>query len=463
MCNYLDTHFYVILDDFGGISPMDPLAFDNSAVETWMADSTSDFCMLCHSQFNPVVRRRHHCRCCGLLFCKACTNNRTMVGDSVVRVCDACAVILIPPSPSYSYWGLKRWCSNHNCFSVFETAPKSAGIRYLCSMLESECVPAHFNASRTLYKLSRYHSPAMIENGVAKSLLRHSLTCQCESTALTLALFVILYFACNEGCSIDFSEFPDLDCVKLIEKSEGEMKRSAARLLYVLCHRRVIPVPDVSGILKSCDDPWVVAFVIATLAIEYNSGSLGDLQNQGQMDAVPVCAEIVPVLLRQFEKGKGTAASMYFSAIVLERVAHASDGAAMIAKSDLDAVVHAMTTSAPQSKDDARPETQLSVYLTSLILNIWRYFASSHCDGYTILFSQVLVPVFDLIGIESGTEGNLCIIKRMFLEMLRHIATFDDLKTSITSEQMLSLLQDMANTPGPLSDEAKSTLSSLSA
>ena len=231
----------------------------------------------------------------------------------------------------------------------------------------------------------------------------------------------------------------------------------------MLCHRRVVPVPDVSGILASCDDPWVVAFLIATLAIEYNSGSLGDLQNQGQLDAVPAFAEIVPVLLRQFEKGKGTAASMYFSSIVLERVSHSSDGVALIAKSDLDPVVHAMTTNAPQSKDDARPETQLSVYLTSLILNVWRYFASTHCDGYTILFSQVLVPVFDLIGKESGTEGNLCVIKRMFLEMLRHIATFDDLKTSITSEQMLSLLQDMANTPGPLSDEAKSTLSSLSA
>lgn len=462
MSNYLGTHFYVILDEFESISPIDPMSFDNSSTDAWLADSTSDFCMLCHSQFNPVMRRRHHCRCCGLLLCKSCTENRTMVNDSVVRVCDACAVILMPPSPSSHYYGLKKWCNDHNCFSIFETSPKSAGIRYLLSVLESECVPAHFNAARTLYKLSRCHSPAMIENGAARSLLQHSLSCHCDNTALTLALFIILYSADSSGCHIDFTEFPNLDCVALIENSEGEMKRSAARLLYILCRKRVIPVPDITDLLSRSDDSWVTAFLIATLAVKYNSGTLGELQDAGPVEDVPKCNDLVRIIIGQFERGRGTAAAMYFGSIVLEYLSRTKEGVEILAASDLDGIVHAMSVNTPQSSEDSRAETHVCVRLTALILRIWRYFAETRKDGHAVLFSQVLVPMFDVIGIRSNAEGNLGLVKRMFLEMICYMVTFDDLKTSIGSEQMLSILKNMASGTGPLAEAAGKAVNSLS-
>jgi myotubularin-related protein 1/2 len=41
-----------------------------------------------------LYRNRHHCRCCGYVFCGKCTNNRMNLPEfgyyDVVRVCNVC-------------------------------------------------------------------------------------------------------------------------------------------------------------------------------------------------------------------------------------------------------------------------------------------------------------------------------------------------------------------------------------
>lgn len=39
----------------------------------WKADSSTDECSLCGTLFS-LFHRRHHCRCCGFLFCFSCSN-----------------------------------------------------------------------------------------------------------------------------------------------------------------------------------------------------------------------------------------------------------------------------------------------------------------------------------------------------------------------------------------------------
>jgi hypothetical protein len=41
----------------------------------WAADDSRNECAICGTQFN-LVRRRHHCRCCGQLVCGDCSPNR---------------------------------------------------------------------------------------------------------------------------------------------------------------------------------------------------------------------------------------------------------------------------------------------------------------------------------------------------------------------------------------------------
>lgn len=44
----------------------------------WLPDDTASACLACQAEFG-VVRRRHHCRGCGLLLCDECTQRRVLI------------------------------------------------------------------------------------------------------------------------------------------------------------------------------------------------------------------------------------------------------------------------------------------------------------------------------------------------------------------------------------------------
>lgn len=62
--------------------------------EWWMPDELAKECSGCGAVFS-MARRKHHCRCCGQIFCAKCTSNvlsGTKLGLSgLVRVCDFCS------------------------------------------------------------------------------------------------------------------------------------------------------------------------------------------------------------------------------------------------------------------------------------------------------------------------------------------------------------------------------------
>jgi hypothetical protein len=58
----------------------------------WTSDKEADHCTVCQNKFT-MTNRRHHCRQCGTLVCKACSMNRAelaMDQGAKVRVCDQC-------------------------------------------------------------------------------------------------------------------------------------------------------------------------------------------------------------------------------------------------------------------------------------------------------------------------------------------------------------------------------------
>jgi hypothetical protein len=60
----------------------------------WRKDSDSNTCTGCKKEWDVFMRRRHHCRACGDLFCDECSSKRTeLKGQNMrkpVRVCDEC-------------------------------------------------------------------------------------------------------------------------------------------------------------------------------------------------------------------------------------------------------------------------------------------------------------------------------------------------------------------------------------
>ena len=70
----------------------------------WVPDKDATDCMSCKSRFT-FLRRRHHCRYCGGIFCGGCTSKRITLlrfgFDEPVRVCENCYQILTNAAQTY--------------------------------------------------------------------------------------------------------------------------------------------------------------------------------------------------------------------------------------------------------------------------------------------------------------------------------------------------------------------------
>jgi len=65
----------------------------------WKPDQSAIACNSCQSNFT-IIRRRHHCRKCGGIFCDPCSNNYSIL------------------PAEYGYSGQQRLCKI--CFNAFE-------------------------------------------------------------------------------------------------------------------------------------------------------------------------------------------------------------------------------------------------------------------------------------------------------------------------------------------------------
>ncbi|XP_071439253.1 RUN and FYVE domain-containing protein 2 isoform X2 [Hetaerina americana] len=63
----------------------------------WASDKATSRCKACSKEFG-FARRKHHCRYCGEIFCRACSDNSIVIpsnSDKAVRVCDNCHLVLV--------------------------------------------------------------------------------------------------------------------------------------------------------------------------------------------------------------------------------------------------------------------------------------------------------------------------------------------------------------------------------
>lgn len=449
----LDGHFYVVQDEFGKLSSIDPSSLDNSVSDNWISDDSSPSCLLCGAPFT-MTRRRHHCRYCGLLFCGACTENRAMVGDSLARICDSCAVMLIPPGTNARFEGLRRWCEDNHCGELFDDSPKNAGIHFLVSKMQSSSADSHFNAIRTLYKLLPCHAPALIDSKIPSALLKHSLECKssnCKSQSLSLDLFVTLYNTDSKGCSINFSEY-NIDIPSLFKSKSIEMQRAASRFLYTLVQEQDIEIPTPLELLK-IKDKWIIAFVVASLS------------KKKELTNIPV-EEIIPVLLNLIRKDNevGTVATRFYASEVLGRISTNNfEASCVLADQDLQAIVDLLYANSPKDQNDRRPETELAINLSKVLLNAWTAISKKRKPDHTVPFSQVLMPLFEVIEKpnDAKDECPLGKVQMNFFKLIREFATFEDCLQSFKSEQIMNILSDFSVGDDEFSKEAYYTIQLL--
>ncbi|CEF71447.1 Lateral signaling target protein 2 homolog [Strongyloides ratti] len=77
----------------------------------WVPDEECDQCTSCNTSFS-IIRRRHHCRNCGRIFCSYCSSNRLALPelgyDKKVRVCDMCYFYKNNPTVDSSFANIAR-------------------------------------------------------------------------------------------------------------------------------------------------------------------------------------------------------------------------------------------------------------------------------------------------------------------------------------------------------------------
>lgn len=71
------------------------------SVKKWVADDQQTHCHYCNKEFLFLVRRKHHCRSCGKIFCDPCSNywiNGRYVDESLerrLRLCQYCHIKIL--------------------------------------------------------------------------------------------------------------------------------------------------------------------------------------------------------------------------------------------------------------------------------------------------------------------------------------------------------------------------------
>ena len=87
------THFYQKILGYLGYNPEISDNISNHEISVWVPDSLAQTCYKCHKQFS-LFMRKHHCRICGNVFCKDCSQ-KMVEGkywgcQKEIKVCEYC-------------------------------------------------------------------------------------------------------------------------------------------------------------------------------------------------------------------------------------------------------------------------------------------------------------------------------------------------------------------------------------
>uniref|UniRef100_A0A8R1TZ50 FYVE-type domain-containing protein n=1 Tax=Onchocerca volvulus TaxID=6282 RepID=A0A8R1TZ50_ONCVO len=112
-----------------GVEVQEALPLPSLIGVRWVPDSDCEQCTACGAQFT-LVRRRHHCRNCGRIFCSRCSANSLPLPelgyDRKVRVCNLCFLYKINPfSPCTSQSNSSR---NHSTSAFNNTVTPGASV-----------------------------------------------------------------------------------------------------------------------------------------------------------------------------------------------------------------------------------------------------------------------------------------------------------------------------------------------
>ncbi|VUZ49311.1 unnamed protein product [Hymenolepis diminuta] len=135
-----------------------------SRAAEWVKDEQATMCALCYRRFTHV-RRRHHCRACGKIFCGTCSGYKAVVenlGPAQVRVCEVDYYRLNPDIKPQTAAALERIAQFSESGQKY--APYHCGYIMFTSKVRSQWPhrKTHVRVEYSAGLVSREHSPSQI-------------------------------------------------------------------------------------------------------------------------------------------------------------------------------------------------------------------------------------------------------------------------------------------------------------
>ncbi|RHY28942.1 hypothetical protein DYB32_005592 [Aphanomyces invadans] len=212
-------------------------------IKPWGEDREAILCACCDAPFN-FLRRRHHCRECGVVVCGDCSQSRAVVEglDHPARLCDACVQSSIPAllelmhAPLSCHKAVKALESLMVNPANHELITRCSGVPILLKALHEEDDDISFHAAGTLLALSEDTASAlqMVLEGAVLHMLEVDQTT--ETWRSNILITFVHMMEPRNVCSLLKEGL--LDVLFVMLKSANAFDRCAAAHAVV----RVIPV-----------------------------------------------------------------------------------------------------------------------------------------------------------------------------------------------------------------------------
>jgi len=428
--------------------------------EKILGDGTNqyDSCIMCHEKFGVFTHRKIYCGFCGVFVCSSCSENKMANGT---RVCDACSSVLFDDDKKLN--GLKSWCELSVGVSLFNRSRKAAAVSYFACMLSNQNADLHKNAVLALYQFSMIPDVRDVfkHTTAIRALINHTLTCQCNSTHISLDLYLNLLLLDSSGTKISFDTPPltGYNPYSLLKSNSINLVRAAARFLLLIVKMdkaKVSSSLDAIELIKSSDKS-ISNYILAALAYE-----CGIESNDSIVSSMKYYQSIILNTMIKLRDRTASVATHYYCGQVLLKFSTTLEGCAEIIKNPTIGIADTMRLYYNDSPMKNKGGLKISVMMQTIMLNLWKSSIGS-IDKELIqmnIFPLVIMPIFEIIlGENDETEFNN--LTSTTLELILLISKSDEYIDTFRKESLIAAFQNLENKSEPVSTLAKHIMNTI--
>ena len=392
-------------------------------------------CILCKTQFG-LFKAPKYCSSCGLAFCKDCyASNET-------DLCPICSSFEEPKAHISHFKTLYNYAKRNKkkCENMYGC---QVSAQLLSDLLKAKNHIFHFIAAHVFYKYKEALFNLPFDKNLILNILKHSLQCKCDATAMTLDLFCDMYLRLSHLLQDVMMSFKKIR--PLILEKDQMIHRAATRLLLVLISQNKIKA-DEPEFLSSINtsDSILILYVVASLVISLPQATLTTmhLKNPNVPNLLGYNLLIADICSSYIKSNNITI--KYFCSAIFARLSQYKDGVDAVTTllfnhpTLLQTMIETLKKYLPSGSTNDKDDQFISVMLSETFYQMICYLKKDSekqkkiMDVLTDTFVQVLTT-----RVLYQPTSYFCEIQIIFLDLFEFI-DMDPTYDSITKGEVIS-------------------------